>query len=94
MKRRFTSLLANQLPTTSEYLVKELNTLLEQEESLKYQKYYETMVPVSLLGMGKCFGELALVDDPTKRLQNNKRQASILCLEDCQFAIISKKDYN
>lgn len=41
------------------------------------------MVPVSLLGMGKCFGELALVDDPAKRIQNNKRQASILCLQDC-----------
>ena len=65
------------------YHIEELNTLLAQEDTLKYQKFVETTVPVSILGMGKCFGELALVDDPTKRIQNNKRQASILCLQDC-----------
>ena len=56
-------------------------------------KYFELMIPVSLLGIGKCFGELALEFDPKNPTKKIKRQASILCTEDCQFAIISKKDY-
>jgi CRP-like cAMP-binding protein len=52
------------------------------------------MVPVSLLGQGKCFGELALEIDEKNPGKIAKRQASILCTEPCEFAIISKEDYN
>ena len=52
------------------------------------------MVPVSLLGQGKCFGELALEIDEKNPSNVRKRQASVWCMDNCQFAIISKEDYN
>lgn len=52
------------------------------------------MVPVTLLGQGKCFGELALEVDEKNPTKVGKRQASIWCTDACQFAIISKEDYN
>ena len=38
------------------------------------------------LGMGKAFGELALIN-------NKPRLATIKCVSDCHFAVISKNVY-
>lgn len=44
------------------------------------------MVPVAQLSTGMAFGELAL-------LKNQPRAASIKCLTNCHFAVLSKVDY-
>jgi CRP-like cAMP-binding protein len=42
---------------------------------------------MSVLKTGDYFGEVSLIE-------NKKRMASIRCLEDCHFAILSKEDFN
>ena len=39
------------------------------------------------LGAGEAFGELAL-------MQSSLRSATILCMEDCEFAVLDKKCFN
>ena len=52
------------------------------------------MIPVSHIGPGKSFGELAVQKDQSKKFhKGKKRKASILCLTDCKFAVMNKKDY-
>lgn len=41
---------------------------------------------LKLLGKGESFGELALIN-------NKPRQATVVCKEDCEFAILEKKDF-
>jgi CRP-like cAMP-binding protein len=41
---------------------------------------------LQILRAGDCFGELALIS-------NGKRAASILCREDCHFAVLEREDY-
>ena len=42
---------------------------------------------VKELGVGESFGELALINDET-------RNASIKCKEECHFAILNKENYS
>ena len=44
------------------------------------------LIQVAVLGSGKAFGELALIN-------NKPRAAKIVCLEECHFAVMSKSDY-
>lgn len=44
-------------------------------------------VPVAALGPGIMFGELALLSD-------DKRDATCLCAEDCEFLLISREDFD
>ena len=52
------------------------------------EEYEETTwtVEVSKLQTGASFGELALIN-------NEPRNATILCLTECYFAVLEKKDY-
>jgi CRP-like cAMP-binding protein len=43
-------------------------------------------IETGVLTSGKAFGELALI-------KNKPRAATIICLEDCHFAVMSKSDY-
>lgn len=54
----------------------------------------ELMIPYVHLGGGKYFGELAISinkDNPNK--STTRRAATIKCITECQFAIMSKSDY-
>jgi CRP-like cAMP-binding protein len=52
------------------------------------------MIPFSHLGPGKCFGELALqIDKLNPNKPSPKRAATIVCIENCKFATMSKDDY-
>ena len=58
------------------------------------RKEYTLMNPFAIYGPGKCFGELALQIDklnPTKPPPN--RAATIICLDNCKFATMTKNDY-
>ena len=52
----------------------------------KYEEY-QWMVDVSKLRTGASFGELALIN-------NESRKATITCVTDCNFAVLEKSDYN
>ena len=72
------------------------SVIAQQEEELKLAsdvKAFELMIPFSHLGKGKTFGELALQinkDNPHKSIT---RAATITCITKCQFATMSKQDY-
>lgn len=51
------------------------------------------MIPVSVLGTGKCFGELALQKDPNHPTKIVTRQATIETRTNCKFAVMSKSNY-
>jgi CRP-like cAMP-binding protein len=44
-------------------------------------------IELATLGAGKSFGDLALIG-------SKPRMASIRCVEDTHFAVLSKQDYN
>lgn len=50
-------------------------------------KNTHNMICVKDIEAGNAFGELAL-------LNNKPRLATIVCLEDCQFAILEKDDFS
>ena len=56
-------------------------------------KNYELMIPVNIYGPGKAFGELALIKDNLAPNRVLPRAASIVCLTDCKFAVMTKADY-
>ena len=58
---------------------------------LEEVKNQEMMVPVVRLGKGKWFGELALRVTSTE--DQLKRQATVNCVSDCQFATMSKANF-
>jgi hypothetical protein len=70
--------LVNEVPDMMTLLKSELKNLLEEKDELNFVKYFEIMVPTSLLGQGKSFGELALEVDPKNPSKQMKRQASVL----------------
>ena len=53
------------------------------------------MLPVLRLGQGKGFGELAVQRDdrPAGGSKPKPRQATVLAVSDCTFAVMSKADY-
>ena len=59
---------------------------LSQYEDLQELKTMSFFFQVVQLSMGKSFGELALIN-------NKPRAATIKCLTDCHFAVISKNVY-
>lgn len=72
------------------------NELLKNKDTLEIlieAKKNELMIPYSHIGSGKFFGEIALQinkENPTKKIT---RAATIVCLTQCKFAIMSKTDY-
>lgn len=67
-----------------------LSQLESEYKSLLKRKNFELMIPVAHLGPGKWFGELALRVDEKKTF---KRNATVVCMEDCLFACLAKADY-
>ena len=57
-----------------------------------WRKSYELMNPVLKLGPGKSFGELAAQKEVNVKIAHKKkpRAATVLCLTDCKFAVMSK----
>ena len=51
------------------------------------------MVSVGRNGIGKSFGQLALAYDPNYPKKPNTRAATIVCTQDCVFAVMGKDDY-
>lgn len=51
------------------------------------------MIPYSHLGVGKTFGELALQINKEHPNRPITRAATIYCLANCEFATMSKQDY-
>ena len=47
----------------------------------------ETMIKIKIIGTNSFFGEMALIN-------NKPRLASIICEEDCVFAVLVKKDFD
>lgn len=61
-------------------------TDIQNLDTYKRYKNMKWMVDVSKLYTGYSFGELALVN-------NEPRNATIQCLNDCYFAVLEKPDY-
>ena len=65
------------------------NKDLQRYERIKEQRFNEAtkwFLEVAKLGTGKSFGEIALLED-------TKRNATITCVTDCDFAVIKRNDY-
>jgi len=56
-------------------------------------KTYQYMIPVSHLGVGKTFGELALQVNKENPKIIPMRAATVTCIKSCKFATMSKSDY-
>ena len=56
-------------------------------DSGKMKVEFNTMFHVATLGPGKSFGELALIN-------NVRRSATVVAVEDSTFAVIKKKDFD
>lgn len=54
--------------------------------SIKPEEQVKLFIEFTQLKAGKSFGELALI-------KNRPRAATITCIEDCHFAVMSKNDY-
>jgi len=48
--------------------------------------FIDVLTEIKTLSAGESFGELALLD-------NKKRAASIVCKENCDFAVLDKEDF-
>lgn len=66
---------------------------LERLKDLKEKKDQELMLPVSWLGQGKYFGELALTDDKDNPEISKVRAATVHCVQPCTFASLTKLEY-
>ena len=64
-------------------------TKYEQNQLAKLKNYNELewFIEINRLQKGKSFGELALIN-------NEPRAATVICLESCQFATISRENYD
>ena len=67
-------------------LTEQRQILLEQIKRLKQSEEQALLIEVVQLNSGKSFGELALI-------KNKPRAATIKCITDCHFAVMSKIDY-
>ena len=63
--------------------VKANENIIESEEELLLQN---KLIEVNVLSIGSSFGELAL-------LSNKPRAATIICREECDFAVLEKEDF-
>ena len=63
--------------------VKANENIIESEEDLLLQN---KLIEVNVLSIGSSFGELAL-------LSNKPRAATIICREECDFAVLEKEDF-
>ncbi|XP_064401623.1 uncharacterized protein LOC135347525 [Halichondria panicea] len=68
------------------YFILSGNVVVEMQEEDKKTGEKQTMI-IGELGAGASFGELAL-------LHNDRRRATIVCNEDCEFLKIDKPDYD
>ena len=66
----------------------------KREESAKLQNLTSSTLPVEyilkeikVLNAGLAFGELSLIE-------NKPRAATIICVEDCGFAVLDKKNFD
>lgn len=59
---------------------------LKEKKTEGKQHGKPTMLEVNELGVGDSFGELALIND-------RPRMATIICKEDCEFAILERDQY-
>lgn len=66
----------------------------KREESAKLQNLTSSTLPVEyvlkeikILNAGLAFGELSLIE-------NKPRAATIICVEDCGFAVLDKKNFD
>ena len=66
--------------------------LIKAIKRFHWRKQYELMNPVLKLGPGKSFGELAAQKEVNVKIAHKKkpRAATVLCLTDCKFAVMSK----
>jgi hypothetical protein len=81
-------------------LIKQIDLLafeMENESAelwiLKDRKVNEYMLPVSHIGAGRTFGELALQVNKKNPHKVPQRAASVTCILPCKFATMGKKDY-
>lgn len=92
-QHRYSKLLKDDIPFKQLSILSSIKTIELEIEKLENQLYFELLTPVVQLGAGKAFGEIALDIDPLHPQKMITRQATILCMEDCKFAIMTKKDY-
>ena len=67
-----------------------MNLTKLEKENLEKIKSYEKLkweIEIAILQTGASFGELALIN-------NEPRKATIMCLNECYFAVLEKQDYN
>ena len=86
-------MIIHDIPKASLAREEKIKQLGEEIDRLCKIRNYELMIPVSIYGQGKAFGELALTKDPSNPRRVLPRAASILCLTDCTFAVMNKVDY-
>lgn len=91
--RRYTRVIVHDIPKATMAREEKIRTLQEEIDTLCKIKNYELMIPVTIYGPGKAFGELALTKDINAPNRVLPRAASIVCLTDCKFAIMNKADY-
>jgi CRP-like cAMP-binding protein len=72
--------------TFTKRLIRESQTFLKRSTK-QTQNEQPLFIEAVQLKAGKSFGELALI-------KNKPRAATIKCLEDCHFAVMSQADYN
>ena len=72
---------------------KEIVKLSEYIKELEHLRFTQMMNPVSHLGSGMHFGELALHKDSQNPNQKVLRAASVFCLTNCILATMTKDDY-
>ena len=95
MARRYTRVLDDDLPHAIREHMENIEEMIVKMHALKNKKNYELMLPVIRLGQGKSFGELAAQKEQGKAQsrQTKPRQASVLAVTDCKFAVLAKADY-
>eukprot|EP00347_Sterkiella_histriomuscorum_P015778 403355716 len=68
------------------YDLQNINNINEQQLELEQKEFSSKNIEISQLGNGQSFGELALIEQ-------KPRMASIRCIQNTHFAVISKQDY-
>ena len=91
--RRYTRVIVHDIPKASQAREDKIRMLKDDIDRLCKIKNYELMIPVNIYGPGKAFGELALIKDNLAPNRVLPRAASIVCLTDCKFAVMTKADY-
>lgn len=68
-------------------ICKDLRVTKNDDENRIYEKEGNLYREIKLLGAGEAFGELALIE-------NSKRNASVFCMENTHFAVLSKNVFD